>query len=165
MTILKPIVIDAVNLRIKNEEASARLYRSMSNWFAFNGYAGAAKLFAKYADEEMMHMQKAYDYLQDQNVLPETPSQDMPAFTTGFKAMLEGANAHEIDITNQCQALAKLANDEGDFMTFGLAQWYCNEQVEELAKTQYWLDRITAFGVGQLSFRMIDAEMMEAAEA
>ena len=53
---------------------------------------------------------------------------------------------------------------EGDILTVGLAQWFVTEQVEELAKTKYWLDRLDAFGTEKDVLRMLDEEMEDLAE-
>ena len=53
-----------INYRISQEEYSSRLYLAMSNWLQNNGYNGASKLFKKWTDEEMVHANFSYSYLQ-----------------------------------------------------------------------------------------------------
>ena len=48
-------------------------------------------------------------------------------------------------------------------MTVHLAQHYLDEQVEELGRSNYWVNRITAFGSDPILLRELDEEMEEAA--
>lgn len=58
-------VIDFLNLRIKQEEESARLYEQMSLFLTDEGYMNLGKLFRKYADKELVHADWAKKYLLD----------------------------------------------------------------------------------------------------
>jgi ferritin len=164
MSILKPEVVTALQYRIEQEELSNRLYLAISMFLSFKGFAGSAKLFAKYAKEELAHSEKVRDYLLGMDIQPEVPTLEMQSITdTSLPVLIQDAFDHEVTITEQCNALAKLALDNGDMQTFGLAQWFANEQTEELDKMQYWLDRLSAFGTGQIALRELDEEMGELA--
>jgi len=161
MAIISEKIIKLMNYRIQQEEVSSRIYKAMSVWLEYNGFTGAAKLWQKYSDEERVHMEWAYKYLLDLNIRPETPSLPEPQteFNKGLPQIIALSYQHEIDITNQCKALAKAAYDEGDFLALPLALRYCNEQVEELAKTQGWLDKLESFGADKIALRLLDEEM------
>lgn len=159
MVISKKIIV-LMNLRIQQEELSSRLYLAMSIWLDLNGYSGASKLWAKYSQEELTHADWAYSYLKSLNILPLVPSLTSPQ--TEFKGLpniIALSYEHELLITSQCEQLAKAANDDNDFMTLELAQRYLKEQVDELGKTQYWVDRLEAFGDDKISLRLLDNEM------
>jgi len=152
-----------INFRIVEEEKSSRIYLAMSEYLRFHGYEGAAALWKKYSDEEMVHARKAYDYLSELDLHPITPAIPQPQIE--FKSLQEICRLsyeHEMDVTNQCNDLAKAALAEGDHMTTALAQWYVTEQVEEIGKTTFWLNRIEIYGGDNMSpvaLAMLDEEM------
>ena len=152
MAIISKKIEDLINFRIVEEEKSSRLYLAMSKWLDYNGYAGAAKLWKKYSDEEMVHANWAYEYLQDLDILPEVPALEKP--TCEFKGLPEICKlsfSHEELVTKQCMELAKAAQAEGDYMTLQLAQKYLAEQVEEIAKITKILDLIQMQGGESIS--------------
>lgn len=160
MAVISNTIIDLLDLRIKNEEQSARLYKSMSLWLNLNGYMGAAKLWCRYSEEESVHVKWAIDYLLSLNVLPTIPEQPKPLKTfKGLPSIVALSYQHELQITEECKELAKQALKEGDAMTLSLAQKYLAEQVEELDKMQAWLDKLEAFGDSKESLFLLDQEM------
>lgn len=160
MAVINDEMIKLVNFRIAQEEMSSRLYLAMSVWLNINGYAGAAKLWKKYSDEELGHAQWSYDYLMDLNILPTVPALEQPNTTfSGLPKIIIDSYKHEVKITEQCQEFAKKATESGDFMTFTLAEKFLKEQVDELAKTNHWVDRLKAFGTDKIALRLLDNEM------
>jgi ferritin len=161
---MKPIVTSAMiallNYRIQQEELSSRLYKAMAIYLNFNGFAGAAKLWEKYAAEETTHAQWTYDFLLDLDIQPTVPELSRPSDQfDGLIDICKKSYEHERQITEQCQALAKACLEQGDFLTFTLAEKLVKEQVEEISKTVYWLDRIEAFGTSKEALRLLDNEM------
>ncbi len=160
MAVLHDDLIQLLNYRIEQEELSSRIYLSMSLWLNINGYAGAAKLWKSYSEEEQKHSQWAYDYLVDLNILPTVPPLKQPVLEyKGLPEIILSSYKHELDITSQCQIFANKALAIGDHMTLELAHRYLKEQVEELAKTNYWVDRLKAFGTDKIALRLLDDEM------
>lgn len=160
MAVIHNDLIKLLNYRIQQEEYSSRLYKSMSVWLNVNGFAGAAKLWESYSEEELKHAKWAYEYLTDLNILPEVPALMQPV--DKFKSLSDIvilSYKHEVEITAQCQSLAQEAQQLGDYMTLNLAQKYLKEQQEELAKTNYWIDRLKAFGTEKTALRLLDDEM------
>lgn len=165
MAFISKKIEDLINFRIVEEEKSSRLYLAMSKWLTYNGYNGAAALWAKYAEEETVHVNWAYTYLEDLDILPKVPALEQPqAKFKGLVDICKLSYEHEILVTQQCNDLAKAAQAEGDYMTLQLAQKYLTEQTEEIARQTYWLDRIEAFGTEPDMLRELDEEMGEKAE-
>lgn len=155
-------IIELLNNRIQQEELSARIYKAMSVWLNYNGFAGAAKLWQKYSDEEVKRSEITYNYLLDLDIMPAVDSLQKPQ--TAFESLeqiIQLSYKHELDITAQCNRLAKNSYEVGDFQTLQLAQSYLKEQVEEQAKTKYWIDRLKAFGNSKEALRLLDNEMGE----
>ena len=160
MSIIDGNIIKLLNYRINQEELSSRIYLAMSLWLNNNGFTGSASLFKKYSDEELVHADKARNYLLDLNILPDTsPIQSVVEEFEGLPQIIEIAYKHEVEITNQCKELSKACNVSQDFMTLNVALWYLNEQVEELAKTQLWKDKLKSFGTDKVALRLLDEEM------
>ena len=135
----------------------------MSIWLDFKGFNGAAKLWSKYSQEELKHAEWAYEYLLDMDIKPEVPSLEKPDNEfDGLTDIVYRSYEHEQEVTRQCQELASAAWKDGDFMALELAQKYLAEQQEELAKTNYWINRLTAFGSDPVLLRELDEEMGEA---
>lgn len=156
--------IELLNLRIKNEELSSRIYRQMYVELDYYGYSGAAKLWKKYSDEELGHAQMVYDLLLDLDVLPTVPELKAPTSYNGdLPAIIKASYEHEQQITRECQQLYLETLKSGDILAMQLAQKLVTEQVEELAKSKYWVDKLEQFGDDKIALRLLDNEMGELA--
>ena len=154
--------IKNLQYRIQQEEESSRLYLSMSMWLNNEGYTGAAKLWKKYADEEMIHSDWAREYLLAMGVTPATPVLAVqPSTFEGLPAIIRASYEHEIVVTKQIKVMATGALKEGDHMLYELWMRYLKEQVEEHDKTQTWVDKLNTFGEDKIALRMLDEEMGE----
>lgn len=132
-----------INTHIELEENSSRLYRAMGEWFEYNGWFNAAKLWKKYADEEMTHCSKFYQYLQDRDVLPITPMvKEQSNEYESMEKIVEASYKHEIEVSKELSKTATMALKEGDLTVFGFMHWFIQEQIEEEAKMMAFLDRI-----------------------
>jgi len=162
MAIISDKIVQLMNYRIEQEEASSRLYKAMAVWLDFHGFSGAAKVWYRYSEEELVHKEWAYQYLLDLNIKPTTPSLEKPQNDyKGLANIVALSLKHEIEVTDQCKALATAAHTEGDFMTLELAMRYLKEQVEELSKTQAWVDKLNSYGDDKIALRLLDNEMAE----
>lgn len=160
MALINSKIAGLLQYRIQQETQSSRIYRAMSEWLLLNGYTGAAKLWKDYSDEELTHADWAYKQLSDLNILPIVPELDQPQ--TEFKGLpqiIALSYDHEVKITDQVKDFAKQCLNDGDFLNFPLAQRYCNEQVDEMAKTQLWIDKLNSFGTDAIALRLLDNEM------
>lgn len=167
MAFINKKIEDLINFRILEEEKSSRIYLAMSKWAEFTGYSGAAKLWKKYADEEMTHANWGYSYLEELDIKPEVPILEKPNCEfSGLQDICKQSYDHEILVTNQCNDLAKAALEANDFMTLALAQKYLSEQTEEIGRQSYWLNRIDILGGESITadgLFLLDKEMGEKA--
>jgi len=156
--------IPLLNYRIQQEELSSRIYKAMSMWLNNEGYTGAAALWLKYSNEELVHADWARDYLLSMGVQPDTPKLDMPAQSfTGLPQIIKDSYDHEIVVTEQIKVLADHALKYKDHMLYQLTLKYLAEQVEEHDKTQTWLDKLRTFGEDPIALRLLDNDMGELA--
>lgn len=124
-----------LNNQIKNELMSSLIYQGMTCWLDDKGWIGASKYYFKTSKEELNHMNKIYDYLFSRNVKAIVPTtSDIKQDFIDIKEILNLSLTHEIEVTQQWEAISKLAKDINDNTTYEFAQWFLNEQVEEEEK-------------------------------
>ncbi len=58
-------MIDRLNQQINLEIYSSHLYLQMSSWCAYQSLEGCATFLSQHADEEMTHMRRLFNYLQE----------------------------------------------------------------------------------------------------
>lgn len=152
-------VIKILNYRIEQEEYSARIYESMAMWLNDNGYMGGYKEWSSYAQDEISHAKWAKEYLLDMGVQPKIPALKEPPQTfTGFPDIIYKSYQHELEVTNQCNDMAKQAMKDGDHLLYQLAHKFLQEQQEELGKTITTIDKLEAFGTDKIALRLLDNE-------
>lgn len=127
--------IDFLNVRIKQEEESSRLYEQIALYFDDEGYFNLAKLYRQYSAEEMTHADWAKQYLLDFGLTPklsalQEPHKDYKTPKEIFALTVE----HEEFITTEINKIAVEALQENDFVLFQLANRYQTEQQEEIGK-------------------------------
>lgn len=153
---------DLLNYRIEQEEYSSRIYLSMSMWLNDRGFMGASSLWKKYSDEELSHANLAYNFLLDMGIQPKVPAlKEPPQDFDGLPDIIYKSYEHEVEVYNQCNALAKAALSEGNMLLYPLALKLTAEQVEELGKIQTWIDKLETFGTEPMLLRELDEEMGE----
>jgi len=157
-------LIDLCNYRIEQEEYSSRIYLAMSNWLDDKSYSGAAKLWKKYSQEELAHADIIYDFLLGLGITPVTPSlQRPPQEFESLMQIVQLSFEHEIEVYNQCVALAKASLEESQLMLYPKALKLTEEQHEEVEKLIYWIDMFKSFGTDQITLLHIDEKMGEKA--
>ena len=131
-----------LNNHIQAEAFSSQIYLAMAMWCEDCGYMGGAVRFRKYAEEELVHMKKLYQYILDRDCLPITPAIPQPQNTyRDILDVIETSYKHEIEISESYNKTAALALKEQDFTIFELAQWFIHEQIEEEAKFNNLIDQ------------------------
>lgn len=151
---------DALNRQITLEFESSNLYLQMSSWCMQKGLEGCAGFFREHADEERMHMQKLFDYVNETGSYAVIDSLAAPQheFASVFE-VFEITYAHEQMITKEINNLSKIAFEEGDFSTFTFLQWYVAEQHEEEQLFKSVLDKIELIGLERNGLFFIDQEI------
>jgi ferritin len=151
--------------RYYQEEMSVRLYYAMSVWLDSEGYTNAAKLWKFYSDDEISHVNKVKQYLLAVKIKPEIRMLEQPKNDyESLVEVVEETYKFMLEVNAELKKLADHALQEKDFMLFGLAQFFFDEQVEPFNSYQTWLDEIKTFGSDKHALRLLDNAMGEELE-
>jgi len=151
---------EKMNDQMMLEFKSSNLYKSMASWVQLQGFSGAAKFLNAHANEEMQHMNKLFDYINETGSQAIIKSMDAPlAQFTSLKEVFERTFEHEKLITQKIFELAQLALELQDFSTFSFLQWYTAEQHEEELLFKGILDKFEIIGIEGRGAFMLDREI------
>jgi len=141
---LEKQVLYLLNKQIRNEFQSSFIYRETSAWLDDSGWIGGSKLFAKYADEELDHAKKIYQYIFEKNCKAITPSDlgNIELLYTSIKDLVTKALEHEMQVTADWNTIASVAKDLNDHDTYAFALIFIKEQTEEEEKFRNILFKI-----------------------
>lgn len=157
---LSPATIDRLNEQINLEMFSSHLYLQMSSWCAYKALDGCATFLSQHADEEMTHMRRLLNYLQETGALAILGGMEAPPREfNSLKEMFEKIYAHEQFITGKINDLVHLANTEPDYSTLQFLQWYVAEQHQEEFLFKSILDKIGLIGTEGQGLFFIDREI------
>lgn len=153
-------LLKKLNSQVNLEFYSSNLYLQMSAWCEHKGLVGSAKFLRAHAAEEMAHMNKIFDYIQDTGALAEIGIIDKPKIKLDtIQDVFVQTYKHELYITKQINELADITLNEKDFSTFNFLQWYIAEQHEEEKLFKSILDKIEIIGLDGRGLFMIDKEI------
>ncbi|TNG97801.1 ferritin, partial [Pasteurellaceae bacterium USgator11] len=125
---LEKKVINKLNEQINLEFYSSNLYLQMSAWCSQKGFEGAAQFLLRHADEEMQHMQKLFQYLNDTGIMPVLGELDAPpADFSSLREIFELTLEHEKLVTKKINKLVEVTFECGDQSSFNFLQWYVAE--------------------------------------
>ena len=153
-------IYERLNKQMMLEFESANIYKAMSAWCYAKGFSGAGKFLNDHASEEMEHMEKLFNYIN------ETGSQaiigELKAPESNFNSLqevFEKTFKHEQFITMQIFDLVDLSLELKDYSTFSFLQWYTAEQHEEEALFKGILEKFEIIGTEGRGLFMIDREI------
>ena len=151
---------EALNAQINAELWSAYLYLSMSAHYASEGLSGFANWFRVQAKEEEEHAMKIFDYVISRG--DKVFLQPIEKVTLSWESPLlafEDTLEHEKEVTAMIHNLVTLANEEKDYATASMLQWFVDEQVEEEDIAQGYVDKLKLIGGNNLGIYMLDKEL------
>jgi ferritin len=157
---------EQLNQQVNLEFFSSNVYLQMSAWAETNRLSGCAAFLKKQAAEEMMHMMKIFDYVNETDHMAVLGKIDAPA--TSFKSVedvFQKVYEHEKHVTKKIHEIAELAWKEKDLTTFNFMQWFITEQHEEETQAKGILDKIELIGSDKKSLFMFDNELGNMAAA
>lgn len=149
-----------LNAQINLEFFSSNVYLQMGAWADHEGLVGCAAFLTKHADEEMGHMRRIWNYVQEAGHMPVLGAiKEAPSDIKDVKALFEEVYTHEQHVTAKINELARAAFEEKDMITFNFMQWFIAEQHEEEALARTILDRIKVIGLDGKGLYFIDQEV------
>ncbi|BAP58568.1 non-heme ferritin [Candidatus Tachikawaea gelatinosa] len=154
---LKENIFVHLNEQLNLELFSANIYLQMSSWAHNKNYEGTGIFLKKQSLEEMNHMYKIFDYLNNTKTPPIINSIPSPKISCNslyelFKKILK----HEKYITKKINEITCLSMNNQDYSTFNFLQWYISEQREEENLFQKILDKINLIGDNEKNLFFID---------
>lgn len=141
MELISQKTIDALNLRIQQEQMASKLYEQMYLWLENKSLINSAEFMKKNYLSELEHAGWAKEYLLSFDIMPELatieePVNDFASLQDIFNKVYE----QEVLTTKQCIELAKHAMEEPDYNLLTLAQKFNAEQVHEMNEINNILD-------------------------
>ena len=126
--------VDQLNEQIGHEFAAAQQYVANAVFYDARTLPRLAAFFYAQALEERNHAMMMVQYLMDAGVEPVIPGVESPR--TSFADIVEPVAAaleQERRVSDQIETLAKVAREEGDYLSEQFTLWFLKEQVEEVA--------------------------------
>lgn len=153
---------EALNKQINAEFWSGYLYLSMSAHFAKDGKSGFANWFKVQAAEESQHAMKLFDYvLTRSGAVTLKPIEKVPHTWKSPLEAFKAALAHEKKVTAMINDLVTLANEEKDYATASMLQWFVDEQVEEEETAQSYVDSLEMIKDNGFGIYTLDKELKD----
>ena len=157
---LTKVLVDKLNQQINLEFYSSNLYLQMSSWCEHAGLEGCAEFMHQHAQEEMGHMQRLFNYVNETGAMAvlgqiDAPPTEYESIADVFRKTYE----HECLVTSRINELADVAMKETDYSTFNFLQWYVAEQHEEEKLFKSILDKIELIGSDPKNLFFIDQEV------
>jgi ferritin len=129
-----PTFVERLTEQIGHEFSASHQYVAIAVHYDGDTLPRLAAFFYAQALEERNHALMMVQYLLDAGVEPQLPGVEAPQST--FADVVEPvglALAQERRVTDQINALAALAREQGDYASEQFMQWFIKEQVEEVA--------------------------------
>lgn len=157
---LSESILGLLNEQINLEFYSSNVYLQMGAWADKEGLDGCAAFLATHADEEMGHMRRIWNFVQEAGHMPVLGAiKAAPTKIKDVKALFEEVYSHEQLVTAKINELAHAAFEQKDMITFNFMQWFVAEQHEEEALARNILDRIKVIGLEGKGLYFIDQEV------
>ena len=153
-------ITQLLNKQINLEFYSSNLYLQMRSWCDANSFEGCARFLQQHADEEMQHMHRLFNYVNEAGSMALIGAIDEPkANYKNIQDIFELTYQHECSITKKINKLVKAASEESDFSTVNFLQWYVAEQHEEEHLFNSITDKIKMIGIDGKGLYFIDKEI------
>ena len=155
---------DAFNGQLNAELYSSYLYLSMAAYLDSENLAGMANWMRIQAQEELGHVAKFFDFINDRDgrvllTAIEGPKTEWASPLDAFENTLE----HERKVTGLINDLVDLSLAEKDHATNTFLQWFVTEQVEEESTAKTIVDNLKLIGENPMALYMLDRELAQRA--
>lgn len=150
----------ALNVQINAEFWSAYLYLSMSAHFGADGKPGFANWFKIQFQEETDHATKILSYVIERGGKVEL--KPVEKVQLSWKSPLDAFQdtlKHEMVVTDYINKLVALAKEENDYATESFLKWFVDEQVEEEATAEGYIDALNMIKDNGFGIYTMDKEL------
>ncbi len=148
------------NEQIGIEFESSNLYLQMSSWCGSNGLDGCAAFLREHSQEEMAHMFRLFDYVNETGAQAIIPALSRPRSEfESIKEVFELTYKHEQFVTGKINELVHAAFTAHDYSAFNFLQWYVAEQHEEEALFKKVIDLVEMVGTDGQGLFYLDREI------
>lgn len=125
---------DLLRAQVRNEFTASQQYIAVAVWFDDQDLPQLAAHFYKQSLEERNHAMMIVQYFLDKDIPVPIPGVDDVRWEfASVMEPLELALAQEKTVTDQIEALARAAREDGDYLGEQFMQWFLKEQIEEVS--------------------------------
>ncbi len=151
---------NALNGQIKEELFSAYLYFAMAADYESKDWPGVANWMKVQAQEEMTHVFKIYNWINERGGKAVFEAIDKPQESwASALELFEAALKHEQHISACFYDLVKTAREVGDIATEIFLQWFVTEQVEEESNASEIVEKIKKVKDSKNGMYLLDKEL------
>lgn len=151
---------EGINAQINAELYSAYIYLSMAAYFEANDFPGMAAWMRAQANEEVAHAMKFFEHVVERDGRVTLSAIDAPPTDWDSPlAVFENAYKHEQHVTSLIHELVELSDQEKDYPSRTLLDWFVDEQVEEEASASAIVARLKMVGDSGAALLMLDKEL------
>lgn len=151
---------EQLNEQINAEIYSGYLYYAMEAYFEDEDLTGFASWMHIQAQEELLHAQKFFDFINERGGRVELDAIEKPKkdWNSPLEAF-QDAYEHETKVTDRINKLYDLALKENDHATASFLNWFIDEQVEEEASADEIVNKLKRIGDSGHGIFMLDNEL------
>ena len=161
---LSKSIESGLNKQINHETNAWYNYLAMSAWFEDANLVGFARWMKVQAAEELEHMQRLFEFLNDRGGKVELEKVDKPAAVfKSPRAVFARATELERQNTKSIHALYAMAIEAKDYATQSHLKWFIDEQVEEEKVTREIEALLEMAGDDQSALFMLNRQLGERA--
>lgn len=157
---IKDNVHEALNGQLNAELYSSYLYFSMSAYFESINLPGFASWMRIQAQEEMSHVLKFFNYINERGGRVTMTGIDGPPTEWNSPVeVFDATYAHEQKVSGLINDLVDLAMEARDHATIAFLQWFVSEQVEEEASVDSVVQKLKLAGDRGGGLFMLDQQL------
>ena len=153
-------VAELINDQINKEFYSAYLYLEFANYYADAGLDGFENWYRIQAQEERDHAMLFYQYMHnnDEKVTLKAIGQPECELTDNMAPLTKGLE-HEKYVTELIHTIYAAAQEDHDFRTMQMLDWFVKEQGEEEKNATDMITKMELFGSDAKGLYMLNSEM------
>ena len=153
-------LLRAMNNQVTNEFQAAYVYMQLAYEMDRLALVGMRDWFKNQAAEERIHAEKFATHILDRDERIELHDVEIGRLEINsaleaFEAALE----HERKVSAEIREIARISDEEKDYDSRTLVNWFLNEQIEEESTVGEIIDRLKIIGEDGAGVLRLDAEL------